>query len=179
MTVKCFHDENKHSEEEMMSSNPRSPETLCWQHGSKQQTPFHTHIHTDTENAETWKTSDETYTHKETNQSNIPPGDHYHRSTCVAGKAWRVGFLGMLINISCTFQDAVCGEILIRGTEPHLLIGCSLLLSRSGLGGGAEKVLKLSDRGLEEGLEEGREPCLRRSPSSIWAWEEIWWRNGC
>lgn len=50
---------------------------------------------------------------------------------------------------------------------PHLLIGCSLLLSMSGLGGGAEKVLKLSDRGREEGLEEGREACLRRSPSSI------------
>lgn len=48
-------------------------------------------------------------------------------------------------------------------TEPHLLIGWSLPLSISGLGGGAEKVLKLSDRGREE----GREACLRRSPSSI------------
>lgn len=64
-------------------------------------------------------------------------------------------------------QDAVCCEILIPGTEPHLLIGCSLLLSMSGLGGGAEKVLKLSDRGRVEGREEGREACLRRSPSSI------------
>lgn len=73
----------------------------------------------------------------------------------------------MPINISCVFQDAACCEILIPGTEPHLLIGCSLLLSMSGLGGGAEKVLKLSDRGREEGREEGREACLRLSPSSI------------
>ena len=57
--------------------------------------------------------------------------------------------------------------MLISGDEPHLLIGCSLLLSKSGLGGGAEKVLKLSDRGRVVGREEGREPCLRRSPSSI------------
>ena len=57
--------------------------------------------------------------------------------------------------------------MLIPGDEPHLLIGCSLLLSKSGLGGGAEKVLKLSDRGRVVGREEGREPCLRRSPSSI------------
>ena len=59
-------------------------------------------------------------------------------------------------------------ELLIPETEPYLLIGCSLLLpppllSMSGLGGGAEKVLKLRDRGRGE----GREACLLRSPSSI------------
>lgn len=69
----------------------------------------------------------------------------------------------MLINISCIFQEAARCEMLSPGTETHLLIGCSLLLSKSGLGGGGEKVLKLSDRGRGE----GREACLRRSPSSI------------
>lgn len=61
----------------------------------------------------------------------------------------------MLHDVTFHFQELT--------TEPHLLIGCSLLLSMSGLGGGAEKVLKLSDRGREE----GREACLRLSPSSI------------
>ena len=81
----------------------------------------------------------------------------------------------MLMNSSCILQDAaVCCEMFIPGTEPYLLIGCSLLLSMSGLGGGAEKVLKLRDRGRGEGLE----ACLLRSPSSIWAPGRKWWRKG-
>lgn len=69
--------------------------------------------------------------------------------------------VSLLINISVC---AGCSDVLLpRAVVPHLLIGCSLLPSMSGLGGGAEKVLKLRDRGREE----GREACLRRSPSSI------------
>lgn len=69
--------------------------------------------------------------------------------------------VSLLINISvCAGGSDVSIPLAV---EPHLLIGCSLLPSMSGLGGGAEKVLKLRDRGREE----GREACLRRSPSSI------------
>ncbi len=73
-----------------------------------------------TQTWETWRASvqtDDTYTHKQMSQSNIPPGDHYHEVNmcCKQSSAAQfnplqggmVGFLWMLINISCTFQDVV------------------------------------------------------------------------
>lgn len=131
-----------------------------------------------TQTQKTWKASvqtDEMYTHirKWVNQTSHQEIINI-RSTCDASKAhtlneisweerwWDFFFYGCLL-IFHTLSRMLY-------VVPHLLIGCSLLLSMSGLGGGAEKVLKLSDRGREEGLEEGREACLRRSPSSIW-WE--------
>lgn len=99
------------------------------------------------------------------------------RSTCVAGKALKVneicwdervvGFLWLLMNSSCIFPGCcMLLNVNPRNWRPYLLIGCSLLLSISGLGGGAEKVLKLRDRGRGE----GRLACLLLSPSSIWTY---------
>lgn len=61
-------------------------------------------------------------------QSNTPPGDHYHLVNMCCKTSLEAnqsplgekleGFSRTLIYISCIFQDAVCCEILISGTEP-------------------------------------------------------------
>lgn len=88
--------------------------------------------------------------------------DMSHSQTTIIRSSNWVSWKEICLYLHSLIFESVSDVVLPRA-QPHLLIGCSLLPSMSGLGGGAENVLKLRDRGREE----GREACLRRSPSSI------------